>query len=210
MEQRSEEWFKQRLGRFTASTVHKLMGVQGLGDTGLTLAFEKACEIVFGRDESWNVTDWNMRRGIELEPVAFELFKSLMARKFITVTETSFFPSGSDSGSSPDGLVDGKGIRDICEIKCPQPNKFFKLVAGGIKAIEKSHIDQMQKQMHDTNSANCYYFNYLEFDGIPMHHTIVVPADKSRQELIEQRIKDAVVERDKYVKALKQNIQFTI
>ena len=42
--QRSEEWFKQREGRATASEIHKLMGIKGLGETGKTYAFEKAIE----------------------------------------------------------------------------------------------------------------------------------------------------------------------
>ena len=36
MEQRSDEWYEIRRGKFTASEIHKLMGVKGLGKTGLT------------------------------------------------------------------------------------------------------------------------------------------------------------------------------
>lgn len=51
MLQRSEDWFEARKGRFTASDIHKLLGVRGLGQTGESYIFEKAVEEVFGLDE---------------------------------------------------------------------------------------------------------------------------------------------------------------
>lgn len=206
-DQRSDDWFHQRLGRFTASVVHDLMGAKGLGDTGRSLAFEKAVEIFFGRDESWDVESWDMKRGNNLEPEAFEAFKKIMARRFIEVKKAAFFPNGDNSGSSPDGLV---GKDAIVEIKCPRPNKFFRLVKDGEKAIESSHITQMQKQMHDTNSTHCHYFNYIIWNDSPMFHEIVVQANTEYQNRIEERIAEAVIIRDQYVKELRNNIQFKL
>ena len=40
--QRSSEWFKERWGKFTASSIHKLLGIRGLGETGKTYAIERA------------------------------------------------------------------------------------------------------------------------------------------------------------------------
>ena len=41
VEQRSNEWYNKRLGRFTGSQIHELMGVKGLGLTGEGYAYSK-------------------------------------------------------------------------------------------------------------------------------------------------------------------------
>jgi hypothetical protein len=87
MEQRSNEWFNQRLGRFTASRISDLLGVKGLGLTGESYAFKLATEIVFGREQD-QLETWDMKRGNELEPLAFELFKSL--HEFENIQESKF------------------------------------------------------------------------------------------------------------------------
>lgn len=207
MEQRTEEWFNQRSGRFTASVVSKLMGKAGLGDTGKTLAFEKACEIVFGRDPEWDVDTWDMRRGVEQEPEAFELFASMKAKQFITVEKAFFFPLGSNSGSSPDGLV---GKDAILEIKAPRPDKVFRIIKNGVSALDKSWIDQVQLSMKCTNSERCHFFVYCIWQGKPIWHELIIEKDEKHIELILERIEEAVVLRDQYVEELRNKIQFEI
>jgi putative phage-type endonuclease len=202
--QRTEQWYEQRKGRFTASDVHKLMGAKGLGETGLSLCRKKAQEIVFGRDEEWEVLTFDMQRGISQEPIAFELFKRQKELDFIEVQECSFFPIGANSGASPDGLV---GSDAVLEIKCPRPEKFFILVEKGLEAIDPSYYDQMQLQMKATNSNRCYFFNNLFFKGQNLSHELIVERDDKRIDLIMQRIDLAVIERDKIVEILRNNFK---
>lgn len=203
--QRTDEWYKDRKGRFTASDVNKLMGVKGLGDTGLSLCRKKAQEIVFGRDEEWDVVTWDMKRGIEQEEIAFELFKNKMELDFIEVKECGFYEIGQNSGASPDGLV---GTDAVLEIKSPRPEKFFLLIEKGIEAIDPQYIDQMQLQMYGTRRKKCYFLNYLNFNGEHLMHEIIIPRDKNRIDLILERIELAVIERDKIIKTLIENCQF--
>lgn len=203
--QRSESWYSQRLGRFTASEINKLMSVKGLGDTGLSLCRKKAQEIVFGRDEEWDVVTWDMKRGIEQEEIAFELFKRKLELDFIEVKECGFYKIAENSGCSPDGLV---GSDAVLEIKAPRPEKFFLLIEKGIEAIDPQYIDQMQLQMYGTRRKKCYFVNYLNYRGEHLMHEIIVPRDKSRIDLILERIELAVIERDKIVKTLIENCQF--
>lgn len=204
-EQRSNEWFNQRLGRFTASQISQLMGVKGLGETGNTLAFDKAIEIVFGRDESWNVETWDMKRGKDQEQEAFELFEQLKAQQFIEVQKASFFPLGANSGASPDGLV---GTDAVLEIKCPRPEKFFRIVKDGVSALDKSWTDQIQLEMKCTNSTKCYFFVFLKWQGENLYHELEIEYDAQRVDLILKRIEQAVIIRDEYVNELKTNKQF--
>lgn len=202
MLQRSDEWFELRRGRFTASRICEILGVKGLGKTGETYAFEKATEIVFGIEKD-EIVSWDVRRGVELEPKAFDKFKEL--NEFENIQESMFFPYEDDAGASPDGLV---GFDSILEIKCPRPKKFFRLIADGIKAIDSNYIDQMQMQMMCTNSQKCYFFNYVEWEDEVFHHTLIIERDEKRIDLIKERIREAVVLRDDFVQYLIKNKQF--
>lgn len=205
MLQRSSDWFDARKGRFTASDIHKLLGVRGLGQTGESYIFEKAIEEVFGLDEEDTFVSNDMQRGITLEPLAFRKFKELKEFDFLDVQETTFFSFGSHAGASPDGLV---GNDAIIEIKCPRPTKFFNLVAKGIEAIDKEYIAQMQMQMLCTNSVKAYFFNYIIFNGKEMWHEIEVERDEKMIDLIKERIGQAIKIKQDFVQYLITNKQF--
>lgn len=205
MLQRSSDWFDARKGRFTASDIHKLLGVRGLGQTGESYIFEKAIEEVFGLDEEDTFVSNDMQRGITLEPLAFRKFKELKEFDFLDVQETTFFSFGSHAGASPDGLV---GNDAILEIKCPRPTKFFNLVAKGIEAIDKEYIAQMQMQMLCTNSVKAYFFNYIIFNGKEMWHEIEVERDEKMIDLIKERIGQAIKIKQDFVQYLITNKQF--
>lgn len=203
--QRSENWYNERLGRFTASEIINLLGVRGLGQTGETYCFEKACEIVFGIDEEENFVSADMQRGINLEPIAFRKFKELKELEFMEVKESYFFPYGENAGASPDGLVNQTGI---LEIKCPRSKKFFRLVAEGEKEIDPKYYAQMQMQMLCSNSDTAYFFNYIIFKGVEMWHEIVVKRDDEMIAKIKDRLIEATKLRDEYVQYLITNKQF--
>ncbi len=206
MLQRSEDWFEARKGRFTASDIHKLLGVRGLGQTGESYIFEKAVEEVFGlEDKEDEFVSKDIQRGVTLEPLAFRKFKELKEFDFLDVQETTFFPYGSHAGASPDGLV---GNNAILEIKCPRPTKFFNLVAKGIEAIDKEYIAQMQMQMLCTNSNKAYFFNYIIFNGKEMWHEIEVERDEKMIDLIKERIEQAIKIKQDFVEYLITNKQF--
>jgi len=202
--QKTDEWFETRSGRFTGSEIHKLMGVKGLGQTGDTYAFEKAVEIVFGRNEEEQFVSFDMQRGIDLEPLAFKKFSEIKALDFHEVQKCSFFPFGRNAGASPDGLVNKDAV---LEIKCPKPLKFFNLVAKGAEAIDKEYIYQMQMEMLCTNSQRCHFFNYIIYNGDEFYHEIIVKRDEEAIELMKKRIDEAVIIRDNYVNLLTKNKQ---
>jgi putative phage-type endonuclease len=204
-QQRSKEWFDERLGRFTASRISELLGGKGLGLTGEGYVFEKAVEIVFGKDEDDDFTTFDMKRGVELEPLAFRKFQEIKELEFIEVQEAYFFPFKEYAGASPDGIV---GSNAVLEIKCPRSGKFFNLVAKGIDAIDKAYIDQMQMQMMCSNSIKCHFFNYLIFNGVEMWHEIIVNRDEKRIDLIKERLEIAVKLRDEFVEYLIKEKQF--
>lgn len=209
LEQRSDEWFEMRRGRFTAYDIVRLLGKEGLKTTTQsidTYAFEKAVEIVFGLDEEEDTfVSKDMLRGIELEPLAFEKFKYLKALEFINVEKCVFFPYGDNAGASPDGLV---GEDAILEIKCPKRNKFLRYVANGAEEIDSKYYAQMQMQMLCTNSNKCHFLNYIIHNGNEYWNEIIVNRDEEIIELLKQRIKFATKIKDEYVEKLVKNINF--
>src|ERR1019366_6140597 len=141
------EQHELRRGKFTGSEIIKILGIKGLGDTGDSYAFEKAVEIVFGIDEDAEEilsNNWDVKRGNELEPLAFRKFSELKSADFITVDKCQFFAHADNAGASPDGIV---GTDAVLEIKCPKPNKLLKLMALGSSEIDKGYVAQMQMEM---------------------------------------------------------------
>ena len=202
LEQRSEEWFKARLGRFTASEISKLMGVKGLGKTGETYAIEKAIESVAGKDER-EIFSADLKRGVELEPLAFKKFAEIKLFDFLDVEETSFFEYGEHSGSTPDGLVsDNSNL----EIKCPQLVKFYKIVADG--EIDTVYDWQMQHQMLCNGRENCYFFNYIIDKGNEFWHEIIIPRDEKKIDLIKVRLDEAIEIKLNYIAKITANKQW--
>lgn len=110
------EWHHQRLGRFTASEIHKLMGERGgiTTETAQTYIREKVAEQLSGW---WDeVTSKEMEWGKQLEPDAREYYELAFGVK---TGRADFIVADwcDDAGCTPDGLIMGqsKGI----EIKCP-------------------------------------------------------------------------------------------
>ena len=187
--QRTDEWFNHRLGKCTASEIHKILGIKGFGETGETYTFEKACEIVFGLpDEDEQIETRDTRRGKELEPLAFSKFKELKEFDFLEVENVGFINYNNYSGASPDGKVSNNSN---LEIKCPRRNKFFKLIVKGFDAIDKT-----------------YFFNYYIDKGFEMWHEIEVYPDDKIIKLIDERLLMFYDKREDYIHQIKKNQQF--
>lgn len=202
LEQRSEEWFNARLGRFTASEISKLMGVKGLGKTGESYAIEKAIESVAGKDDR-EIFSGDLKRGVELEPLAFKKFAENKFFDFLDVEETTFFEYGDHSGATPDGLVSDNSI---LEIKCPQLVKFYKIVADG--EIDTVYEWQMQHQMLCADRENSYFFNYIIDKGIEYWHEIIVNRDEKKIDLIKSRLNEAIEIKLNYIEKINSNKQW--
>ena len=202
IEQRSEEWRKQRHGKFSASEIYKLMGIKALGYTGKSYAIEKAIEQLYG-DVDENFISYDMQRGIEMEPLAFAKFKELKSLEFIDVENCGFFNLSNHAGASPDGLV---GKDAVLEIKCPKASTFFKLVATN--EIDPKYYYQMQMQMICTGRKKAYFFNYIIIDGLEYWHEIEVERDDVICDKMIERIEEAIQIKEEYINKINNNKQF--
>ncbi len=173
-----------------------MLGIKALGLTGEGYAMEMAIDEVFGREEGF--TSFDMQRGIELEPLAFNNFKEKKALEFIDVQNCGFFPYCENSGASPDGLV---GEDAILEIKCPTRKTFFKLKLTN--EIDSKYFAQMQMQMLSTGREKGYFFNYIIIDGVEHTHEIEVERCEVTIEKIKTRLIEAIEIKNKFINKLK-------
>lgn len=206
MLQRTKEWYKARLGRFTASGISALLGEKlthkKTMDSIENYAFKKAVETVFGVEDDRFISE-DMQRGISQEPLAFELFKESKKYDFIEVEETGFHKYKQHAGASPDGLVSDNSV---LEIKCPRRLNFFKVLATN--EIDSKYMAQMQMQMLCTNSENAYFYNYYLYDGVQHKHEIIVPRNEKMIDLIKERLDIAIEKKLDYISKIKSNKQF--
>lgn len=207
MLQRSDEWFKIREGRFTASEIHRLLGKDGLARTKQSIdsfAFEKAVETLYGREDI-EINNFDIQRGVTLEPLAFKLFKELKECEFLETKETGFHNFGENAGASPDGLVsDNSNL----EIKCPRRNKFFKIVANGLCEIDDKYKSQVQMQMLATNTEKTYFLNYHLENSLEHWHILEVQRDEKIIDLIKKRIEIATEIKLNYIEKINKNRQY--
>lgn len=120
-EQGSDNWIDVRLGRFTASEIHKLMTeprnkadkeAGNLSETAKTYVLKKVSEVMTGRQADQSYA-YPLVYGKEMEPNAINEFIKRTGFKYEPAT---FVPFGDHAGGSPDGYINET---DGLEIKCP-------------------------------------------------------------------------------------------
>ena len=191
-EQHSDDWYKIRLGKLTASHASTI----ATAGKGLeTLCFDLAAEILTKRKKDTFQTP-AMEQGNALEDQARTLFEMQTG---YDVEQVGFVEEDTLCGCSPDGFILNRtsGI----EIKCPQDNTYARYLYDG--KIKPEYYAQMQMQMMLTG---CDYWYYVVFN--PNFDTSIVirkvEADKDFQQKLrtgidkgKQLIKDIVAQIDK-------------
>jgi putative phage-type endonuclease len=156
MEQRTEEWFKARLGKVTASKVADVLAKTktGVSASRANYLSDLVVERLTGQQAEFYQND-AMQWGTDTEPQARMAYE---AHKKVLVDEEGFIdhPSITNFGCSPDGLI---GVDGLIEIKCPNSKTHIETLLSG-KAPSK-YIPQMQTQMAVTGRQYC---DFVSFD----------------------------------------------
>jgi len=156
IEQRTDEWFAQRLGKVTASRVGDVIAKTKTGPSASRDNY--ATQLVLERltnakGEFFSSTA--MQWGTDTEPMARQAYELKCG---VFVDEVGFIdhPTIDMSGASPDGLVDKNGL---VEIKCPESKTHMEYLLSG-KPPPK-YIPQMMWQMACTGRSWC---DFVSFD----------------------------------------------
>ena len=148
--QGSDEWFKIRLGKLTASTAQAI----ATNGTGLdTLVFEKVAETITGKQKS-SYTSSDVERGKEMEMTARNSYEIETGN---VVEVVGFVELDKFTGCSPDGFVGEDGL---VEIKCKNDANFARFMYD--KKVDSEHNWQMQMEMYITGRKWCDYVLFNE------------------------------------------------
>ena len=155
MEQRTDEWFKARLGKVTASRIADVIAKtkSGYGAARKNYMAQLLCERLTGMREETFVSA-AMQRGTDLEAKARATYMLLTGE---LVEEVGFVknPIISMAGASPDGLINDDGL---IEIKCPNTATHLEFIRT--KKPKSEYILQMQWQMACTGRSWCDFVSY--------------------------------------------------
>jgi len=156
IQQGTPEWFRQRLGKATASKMSDITArtQKGWGASRANYMAQLIAERLTGvAAESFS--NAAMQWGTETEPQARAAYTLHTDRP---VEEASFVdhPTIPMSGASPDGYVGADGL---IEIKAPNTATHIETLLG--EAIDGKYIKQMQWQMACTGRAWC---DFVSFD----------------------------------------------
>lgn len=156
MDQRSDEWFKARLGKVTASRVADVMARTKTGYSASRANYmaELICERLTGQPAE-RFSNAAMQWGTDNEPHAKAAYCFMQDA---TVEDVGFVhhPSIADFGASPDGLI---GTNGLIEIKCPNTATHLETLLGD--GIDGKYVTQMQVQMACTGRQWC---DFVSFD----------------------------------------------
>ena len=141
-EQRSEEWFRERAGKATASRIADITARTKSGYSASRANYRS--QLVIERLQGKPVESYinaAMQFGIDTEPQARAAYEFLHD---VDVETCGFFthPAIPMSGASPDGLVGAEGL---LEIKCPNSATYINAALGD--EIDDRYMKQMQWQL---------------------------------------------------------------
>ena len=164
IEQRTDEWFQQRLGKVTASRISDVIAKTktGVSTSRQNYLVQLVSERLTGKKGD-SFVNQAMLDGIERESAARELY---MRTRDVSVTEVGFFdhPVIKNSGASPDGAVnaeeDGK-YAGLIEIKCPIETTHTNTLMS--KSVPSKYMPQIQWQMASV-SPNVKWVDFISFN----------------------------------------------
>lgn len=197
IEQGTDEWFKLRAGRFTASTDMQQL-VTGKKDTYSKLIIKKASEKITGQLVTSNYTNSNMERGNELEAQAVEAFQ---LETGLVIDRVGFVELDEWAGCSPDGLI---GKDSGIEIKCKDIHTHLNCFIDG---WDSSYKWQIQGAMMVTGRLSWFFVSYNPYYAHLGKHLFIKKIDRDN-EMIAQ-IKKGIENGVRDVKEIIKKIEVT-
>ncbi len=199
MEQRSEEWFAERRGRFTASASDCLIG-KGRGkdftEMGMSYIYKKVAERLGSYE--FEATSKAMQWGTDAEPFAIKEYEAVTGEK---VNEVGLIRSDEFDfiAGSPDGLLENQ--EGIIEVKSPYNPANHIRYGYDLSYVLKKHNHQMQQNMFCTGTDFCDFISYDERSDEP----IFIHRIKRDDEYIQKMINRFCLA-DEYVQEIIENV----
>lgn len=176
VEQGTDDWFKIKLGKMSASHAQAI-GNQGKGLDTYTI--DIVTQILTGINKS-DYTNADLERGVAMESEARDIYAF---EKEVEVKQVGFVEYNDYTGCSPDGIVNDDGL---VEIKCPKDTMFTKLLIS--KKPDSAYVWQCQMQMLVTgfNWCDLVYYN-------PNFKNPLIIHELKRDEAMIAKLKDGLI-----------------
>jgi putative phage-type endonuclease len=168
----SDEWHQFRLGKFTSSRIHAIMG-ESLTEGFVTYVDQKVGEEMTGQTTAYDeeIEDENTAWGRQYEPEALKKFQVENKVNFL-VTQKMISNPKSRFSSTPDAIwVHGESLDQTeynvstLEVKCPRKyhkfNKLFRCkTPQDLYKVSRPYYWQVLDQMDNCDSAVGYFACY--------------------------------------------------
>lgn len=191
IEQGTDAWKQQRLGRVTASRVADVVAKtkSGYGASRANYMAELIAERLTGVPAE-HYTNTAMQWGTDKEPDARTAY-NFHANSDIVPAGFVAHPTIDMSGASPDGYVGADGL---VEIKCPNTATHIETLRAG--KVPEKYVTQIQWQLACTGRVWCDYVSYDP--RMPAHMSFFV----RRVPRYQERIKELEIEVKKFLAEL--------
>lgn len=167
----SEAWYTARLGKFTSSRIHFLMGAKGLGKEGKRYIRQRVGEEMTGKSADREIDTDATRWGHFHEAEGLKRFGRSLGINFLVVQQLITEP-GTRFGSTPDGLIMVRESPDktqyeveTVEQKCPPSyDAYISLFECNtpldLKKTNDEHYWQVLDQMQACGALRGHYSIY--------------------------------------------------
>ena len=218
IKQRSPEWYRARIGKFTASNLSELLAKpadkSALWSKSALNCIEKAATQLYFNHYYERPDNEATRWGIRNEPKAIESF----SRKSQFETSDIGFvlhPEMPDVGATPDAVVFENGEREysaIAEIKCPYNSTnhldYFKRIINDtcLKRIKSAYYWQIQGEIWVTGANHGYFISYdSRFQEDKQLHYVKIERDHEAIKQISETVTKSINLRNDILEAFDSN-----
>ena len=185
IEQRSEEWRNEKLGKFSGSDFHVMLGNS---QTKKDFLWEKFAEIKYNDSDKEDYQSMYMERGTLLEPEARRVYNVI---NDVIVTEVGLVEDDGEFAGfavcSPDGLVGEDGIIEIKCLTAKYHEQYTNPISDKFEYIKPEYRTQVQYNLLITDRKWCDFVYYHPRSGCHIIHI-------ERDEEYINKIKDALRE----------------
>lgn len=209
LESKTDLWLKKKMGRFSGSEFHRLMGYEDKPEFpkgAETYATEKAVETLLSDPEPSYSNDV-MDRGSETEKESVAFFMDVTGLTVVKYAdEQEFVELGKHVGCTPDGLIGDDGL---IEGKCPNAKTHFFYLLNlkspeDLKKHCKNYYWQVQGNMYVTDRKFAYFFSYDPRFEDPKHKMFFLKVERNETDIekLKGRLKQAIAFKLKMINQL--------
>jgi len=153
-EQYSNAWWAERIGKPTASNFHKIIGTKGNpSKSAEAYMYQLAIENITNEYAGKEFQGYAMKRGLELEPEARNIFSLIMVME-VKQVGMIYKDEQKKYSASPDGLMKNTGL----EIYCPEAASAGYCFTHPDKAVKHAKKFQQIQGTMFIGGFQTYYF----------------------------------------------------